>query len=187
MVIFINELRSKFGSPEDAAFICCDGEAVQILPLLNETMLHLLNSLLIIIGKLAGSTTAVTQPNDAYKIFSLTKYNLKTITKTQISNQTFLYNQLLIAINQHKFISKDVLKGISTEKVINGIIRCVISIIKSSTYDVIIKSFKTVGINQKREIDMEQMLNQFQITPSNNELANLCDNISFGIKKFEKR
>ena len=188
LIPYIVALRDRFGISEDnAAFITCDGEYVQIAPWLTEEMKILLKKYNLLIAKLCASTTAVTQANDAWKLFLRCKANIQHVTNDDILSMNFLYQQLEIAFNKHKLISKDILKHKSKENILNGIIRCVITITKSCSSQIIVNSFKKVGIEKDLTVNVLQVLNQFNQDYTIWELTNIYDNIDFGVNCYVKR
>ena len=71
---FIEMTKKKYGLENQYAFLCCDGEAIQINPYLTGDYSDSWELLKVIIAKLAASSTAVSQACDAWKIFSSLKY-----------------------------------------------------------------------------------------------------------------
>jgi hypothetical protein len=76
------------------AFICCDGEGIQINAFFDQQVLELYDSHDIMVGKLPASTTAITQPSDCYKIFSATKTILTNITTSEAKTYDFMLKNI---------------------------------------------------------------------------------------------
>jgi len=183
---YIKTLRRLFGN--DPAFITCDGEAQQIRPLMNEEDRKLMNDNNIIVGKLAASSTAVSQACDAYKIFSSAKACFKTTLNSEVGDRVTLKETLNDTMKLH------VKKTSGCDKVFNesdktrlipALIKAVITLTKKLVSSVIIKSFNKIGISTKCEVVLRQVFQQFGTSFSNNHrLLQFMDNLKSGITKF---
>lgn len=138
------------------------------------------------IGKLCASTTAASQACDAYKMFCLLHYNATKQFIEDVKSKTNLKNNLIAAFNTHMKETTSSFNTATRNRAINALIRVVIAIQKSMTQELIMDSFRTVGINTDLTVNLGQIMHQYNINMSENELANLTYDIPAGIRCFEK-
>lgn len=149
------------------AAVSCDGEALQIYPAMETPIQDALNENKIILCKLAASTTAISQPNDAYKFFSCAKANVKKVTDQQIDMQLGLRNKLVAMFDQYE-TDRNIINpsnwGRYRAKAITAILKCKIALHATLNHaDIITKSFLQVGISQDTTCNYTQVLNQYHI------------------------
>mgnify|MGYP001604754038 CR=1 FL=1 len=171
---------------EDTVFIMCDGEAIQIYQYFDKEIKKLLDELHIMIGKLCASTTAASQACDAYKMFCLLHYNATKRLIDDVNSKTTLKNNLIAAFKTHMKYTTSSFDTTTRNRAVNALIRVVIAIQKSMTQELIRDSFRTVGINTDLTVNLDQIMHQYNINLSENELANLTYDIPAGIRFFEK-
>lgn len=152
LIPFIQELRNKYElSDEDMAFVCCDGETIQIEAYVPPN--KLVNTLIqknIATSKLPASTTEILQPCDAGKLFLAWNSKLKNISNNQVINQSYMIDILrkkVFKTHNNKLASKGK-KELSSLKVRMGslgLLRIQKALQESATPDMIRKSFEVVG------------------------------------------
>lgn len=190
LVPFIKRLDEKYSSTgSDAGFVCCDGEAKQIHPLMKGAIKAMLDALFMMIGKLGASITAIGQPCDAYKMFSSSKACVKAVSTEDVQNHPMLTKNLQTMMQEHETATKQYGKGFDSadkRRLLVGLVKCVIGITKALSPTIIRNSFKKIGIMTDCSFNVSQVLKQFNIKPTANEFHDLMDKLPYGVRKFRE-
>lgn len=159
--------NSAFANGKYKIFICCDGEGIQIKPYFDDEIKKLFNDNDCNIIKLAASTTAISQPCDAYNIFKAIKTYLKNHHDDfdQLSN-TVLIENLTIAFNARETANPDrpKLQHAYKQNMIALIAKAFSAISTVVNRKLIQDSFIKIGFNPyNTTVDINQVLNQYKI------------------------
>ena len=128
LIPFITRLQEKLNMTGNSnCVVTCDGEAAQIDPYFSDDVQTKLDSQGVIIAKLGASATAVSQPCDAFKMFSTTKKYLSQVTRDEVKVHVFILNAIEAMMVQYKANSGHAYQY-SISKVQQGLIKCVIAV-----------------------------------------------------------
>ena len=184
LLSYVVKMRAYFHIPStEPAFISCDREAVQINCFFDDEICTQYDENNIMVGKFPANTTAVTQPNDCYKIFSATKSYLANVPKDAVNLFSSTVTNIVDSIvrveneNNHKFVNKI--------KIANGITKVTIALTHSMRLQIIKKSFSMAGIKSDCSLDMMQVLTQFNQPLNSNLITNITDNLNYGVERFD--
>lgn len=178
---FIMKLRHLYSlSASRMAVVVCDGEVVQIDPYQDPEVQTAFAAAFIFMMKLCASTTAVSQPCDAWKLFCLLKSYVAHMGD-KYKGQPFLETQLkkLFAT----FESKRKVKPADKTRAIRGLLQIRKAIgdhLRSST---VLNSFKITGL---RPFSIEQILRQFHQKSNAADIARIYDEMGPLIKKMAR-
>lgn len=187
IIPFINLLRQKHNTTGNTnAFVTCDGEADQIYPYFNDNMKKLCDDNNIIVGKLAASTTAVSQACDAYKMFSATKARCKGMLEDEVNAMVSLKSNIQKMITQYETDSKRTFNAADKRRLVPGVIKCVLAITKSLNRSIVINSFKTIGISNNCVVNHAQIFKQFNVKFTTEEFLDFQCRLENGLKAFRK-
>ncbi|MEK7878390.1 MAG: hypothetical protein AAB285_00880, partial [candidate division NC10 bacterium] len=161
----------------DKIFICCDGEGIQIKPYFDNKIKILFRRHNCNIIKFAASTTAISQPCDAYNLFKAIKTYLKSHPDDfdQLSN-TVLIENLTIAFNARETANPDrtKLQPVYKMNMIALIAKAFSAISTVVIKKLIQNSFIKIGFTPyNKTVDIDQALNQYKININPTDRAQL--------------
>ena len=201
LAVWIAKLQKKFfaGSAKGNknVFVTCDGEADQIYPFLKEQIpasnpcaaiddepvavnscRALFDSMDVMLGKLAASSTAVAQALDAYKAFCTAKKACKSVRPFAMAAMQLLRGNLDDMFKAHALATstKDTPFNASDRpRAISGLVKIIVALTKSLTQNLIRSSFLQIGIKDDCTVNPIQILKQFNIRPTPAILKNVTD------------
>jgi len=182
----VSEIRLSSGLESDSddknTAITFDGEHTQIMAYQDPEVLQLMEANKIYLCKLAASTTAVSQPLDAYKLFCACKSHLKGIGKEDLDVLDGLKCNVFNALSTHEDKYGSFRSG-EKERISNCIVKCSLALRKSLNNSIIINSFNTVGLRNGK-CDYSQVLRQYRFNLNKSELKDLENEIQLGTDYF---
>jgi hypothetical protein len=192
LIPFITRLRLNYRlTTNPNAFVFCDGEHVQIIEYFTDETKKLLDDENVIVGKLAASTTAVSQACDAYKMFSNTHKRAGTIVMEEVNNCTGLQAQLNFMFQEYQHDTRHGYKASLKSKALIGLVKCYLAIVKELKAPLVCKSFSRIGMQLDGDrgwhVNAKQVFLQFSQTLHTNHMVNLYSKIDFGIKCYHTR
>ena len=175
---FIGTLREMLELDSSCkAVVVCDGEAVQIDPYQEPEVQRAYETSCVFMLKLCASTTAVSQPCDAWKLFSALKARVRSMLD-EWKGQKFLERKIGIAMRQFgKLNARD--KSRATKGLLM-IRKAIGDHLRGST---ILSSFQIVGL---RPYSMLQILRQFHQEPTAGDLARTADEVKPMVQKLAR-
>jgi len=178
---FIIKVRGLLGlAASRMAVVACDGEVVQIDPYQDPDVQAAFAAAFIFMMKLCASTTAVSQPCDAWKLFCLLKLAVAHMGN-KYQGQVFLEDQLKRLFDA--FGKGYKVKPSDRTRAIRGLLmirKAVADYLRSST---ILNSFKITGL---RPFSIEQILQQFHYKPTAADIARVSDEMGPLVKKMAR-
>jgi len=159
-------------------FMCCDGEQMQIDPYFTEDVVKPFNDLDVIIGKLAASTTAITQPCDAYCLFKSLKKLLRTVTNNEANNMVRLKENIQAALHGYKAKSGHDIKTMDHRRILMGLLKIRKAMEKGIRPNLIRKSFEKVGfenLEASPTVKVETILKNFHMNTTTDEYQNIMN------------
>lgn len=184
LVPYVKFLQKTYKTDNDNAFITCDGEATQIYPYLTTSAKEIMDMNNILVGKLAASTTAVTQACDAHHIFSASKQICSTISASEVDANTFLIGALTEAFNEQES-KHGKFKAGEKSRLVHGVAKCTMALNKSLRATTIKHSFEKIGITSNG-MSYTAVLGQFKIKIDLKEYSVFQKQIVDGVKCFEE-
>lgn len=181
LIPFVDMMKRNGEAALDAnVFVNCDGEPAQILPLMSKDCMKQMEDSNIMLGKLAASTTAVSQACDAYKIFCTMKAKFRKVTPAMVQKRMkFLLTNLEKACATHNASFSGREKKLKGQDGIIMIIGRAVLAITATIRDnstIVSDSFNKIGIDSDNFcVDVEKMALQFNVKMSDSEYAELYD------------
>ena len=160
---FVQSIRAINNIGEnDYLCVLCDGEKVQIDPYLDASIQEKFRDLNCMIGKVAASCTALTQPLDAFNAFKASKSLLACFSTDDYMHQESLRHQVVSAIQIHESRYQNV-KIADKRRLIPGILAVRVAIVNAMNEITIQKSFEAAGIDRECQVDINHILAQFGV------------------------
>ena len=180
--------NSAIANGKDKIFICCDGEGIQIKPYFDNKIKILFRRHNCNIIKFAASTTAISQPCDAYNLFKAIKTYLKSHPDDfdQLSN-TVLIENLTIAFNARETANpnRTKLQPVYKMNMIALIAKAFSAISTVVIKKLIQNSFIKIGFNPyNKTVDIDQVLNQYKININPTDRAQLEESVPALVTTF---
>ena len=189
LIPYIKLLKEKHGTPDCYTFLCCDGENCQISPYtdIECPIKQQYDDMNVLVTKLAASTTAITQPADAYFLFKSLKKTLCGVADSEINQYTTLNENIRSMINAQQNNTGRKLSTSDGRRISSGLIKIIITFQKSLNVKLIRKSFNEVGLETLEStptVNYCQILKNFKVIINNNEFLNMMNMLGDYQKKF---
>jgi hypothetical protein len=158
LIPYVTAIRKAHGLGNDfKAFLHLDGEDIQIRLYGDTLVLEKLREEGILVGKLPGSTTEVTQAADAGNCFKGPKTQLKFITEKDVAHFRHLQQLITNVVKQQeeKYKSRGKISANHKTNIVHGLIRIVYALQNCMRPRMIIESFEKSGM---KDFSLEKIL-----------------------------
>ena len=166
------------------ACFMCDGEDTQIMELADPVLVKKLKDMGIFQGKLHASTTAVSQPCDAHKIFSACRANIEGLLREPMPNPG-LSAMLKTTVFSVSEIPRAWWDAGRRARAVEAMTIVREAIAKTLNSNIIKRSFAKAGmIDKKGNLDAKQIFANFGFKLNAHDLAGLMEDVQRASKVF---